>query len=180
VQLILVIPNPLRDLETSRDSDSGVLCSGVMNTINLATRPRNSVEHSVATTPPLVSGGVKPAKSHFLKPTSTLSSLANTSPSRSQDLHKLKPNIKAPNIPQEVTSKMSFWAKWKIPTHRRILLILLTPPSIAAALMIGYFEKNWHDIKKECEIVEGGLDERMTALEKRLEKKIHRKNEDGK
>jgi hypothetical protein len=156
------------------------LCSGVVNTINLAIRPQNSVERSVITTPPLVSGGAKPAKSRFLKPTATLTSLANTSPSRSQDLHKLEPQIKAPNIPQEFISKMSFWAKWKIPTHRRILLMLLTPPSIAAALMFGYFEKNWHDIKKECEMVEGRLDERMMALEKRLEKKIHRKNGDGK
>jgi hypothetical protein len=65
---------------------------------------------------------------------------------------------------------MSFWSKWKIPTHRRILLILLTPPGILGALIFGYYEMSWQRLKKDSELVEQRLEERMIALETRLER----------
>lgn len=64
---------------------------------------------------------------------------------------------------------MSFWSKWKIPTHRRIMLILLTPPGIAGASIFGYFELNWQRMKRDCETNEQNLAERMCALERKLQ-----------
>jgi hypothetical protein len=65
---------------------------------------------------------------------------------------------------------MSFWSKWKIPTHRRILLILLTPPGLVGASMFGYFEMGWQCMKRDSELDEQRLEERMSALKTRLER----------
>ena len=50
------------------------------------------------------------------------------------------------------------------------MLILLTPPGIVGGLIFGYLELNWQRMKKDCELNEQKLEERMTALELRLSK----------
>jgi hypothetical protein len=37
-------------------------------------------------------------------------------------------------------------------------------------LICGYFERRWQIMKKDCELLEERLEERMSALEKRLQR----------
>lgn len=74
---------------------------------------------------------------------------------------------------------MSFWSKWKIPTHRRVMLIFLTPPGILGALMFGYLELSWQRMKMDSKLDEQKLEERMSALETKLER-YDLKSRDGK
>lgn len=64
---------------------------------------------------------------------------------------------------------MSFWSKWRIPTHRRVMLILLTPPGLVGALTFGYFEMTWQRIKRDSDLDELKFEERINALETKLE-----------
>jgi hypothetical protein len=41
------------------------------------------------------------------------------------------------------------------------MLILLTPPGLVGALMFGYFELGWHRMKKDSELDEQRLEERI-------------------
>jgi hypothetical protein len=49
------------------------------------------------------------------------------------------------------------------------MLILLTPPGLVGALMFGYFELGWHRMKKDSELDEQRLEERISALETKLQ-----------
>ena len=64
---------------------------------------------------------------------------------------------------------MSFWSTWRIPTHRRVMLILLTPPGLVSALTFGYFEMTWQRIKRDSDLDEQKFEERINALETKLE-----------
>jgi hypothetical protein len=49
------------------------------------------------------------------------------------------------------------------------MLILLTPPGLFGAVTFGYFEMNWHRIRKECELDELKFEERINTLETKLD-----------
>ena len=49
------------------------------------------------------------------------------------------------------------------------MLILLTPPGIAGALMLGYIELNWQRMKKDSDQNQQKLERRMAALETKLQ-----------
>ena len=78
-----------------------------------------------------------------------------------------KPNF---STTLSLNSKMNtcFWSKWKILTHRRVMMILLTPAGLVGPVTFGYFE-TWQRIKRDSELNEQKFEETINALETKLE-----------